>query len=161
MLTDSENIVPTNEISEEILKMIEEHGLSGEFADMQKTLKDTEECEECEEPKNEVAFFVESRRGKTVLQYNDFRYRRAYKTKHGTRWNCSVYKNCPAFVYINDNNEIIMTNQDHIHDETAAAAVVCYDHTVEQRGKTFSMQKSFLFFYIMTLLFQRLQMRNY
>lgn len=111
--------------------MIEEHGLTEELADV--------ETEEQEEPKDDVAFFVESRRGKTILQYNDFRYRRAYKTKHGTRWNCSVYKNCPAFVYINDINEIIMANQDHVHDDTPTTAVN-YDNTLEQSGKTFSEQ---------------------
>lgn len=130
---ESENvatIVSKDEISEDILKMIEEHGLTEELAEV--------ETEIHEEPKDDVAFFVESRRGKTVLQYNDFRYRRAYKTKHGTRWNCSVYKNCPAFVYINDHNEIIMTNQDHVHEDTPASAVT-YDNTLEQSGKTFSI----------------------
>lgn len=131
--TESETIATIgskDEISDEILKMIEEHGLTEELTEV--------ETEEFEEPKDEVAFFVESRRGKTVLQYNDFRYRRAYKTKHGTRWNCSMYKNCPAFVYINDHNEIIMTNQDHVHDDTPAAAVP-YENIVEQSGKILSI----------------------
>lgn len=135
MSTESENIATVgskDEISEEILKMIEEHGLTEQLTEV--------ETEEHEDSKDDVAFFVESRRGKTVLQYNDFTYRRAYKTKHGTRWNCSVYKNCPAFVYINDNNEIIMTNQDHVHDDTAATAVT-YDNTFEQSGKIFSTKK--------------------
>lgn len=132
--TDSDNIptVTTNEISEEILQMIEEHELTEQLDDV--------EPNHDVEPKEEAAFFVESRRGKTVLQYNDCRYRRAYETKQGTRWNCSVFKNCPGFVYINENNEIIMTNQDHIHDQATAAAAY-YENTVEQKGKTFSMQK--------------------
>lgn len=131
MSTESENIATIgskDEISAEILRMIEEHGLTEELTEV--------ESEDLEDPKDDVAFFVESRRGKTVLQYNDFRYRRAYKTKHGTRWNCSVYKNCPGFVYINDSNEIIMTNQEHVHDDPPATAV-SYDTALGQSGKTF------------------------
>ncbi|KAH9645069.1 hypothetical protein HF086_005614 [Spodoptera exigua] len=64
---------------------------------------------------NNVALLVESRRGKTVLQYNGHRYRQAYKTKSGTRWNCSVNKHCTAFLFINDQDEILMSYEEHDH----------------------------------------------
>lgn len=62
-----------------------------------------------------MAVFVESRKGKPILQYNDHRYRKAYKAKNGTRWVCSQNKNCSAFLYINDDDEIIMAHQSHDH----------------------------------------------
>lgn len=74
-----------------------------------------EEPEEPEEETTDVALFVESRRGKTVLQYRGHRYRKAYKSRNGTRWNCSLNKNCGAFIYLNDNDEILMSNEDHDH----------------------------------------------
>ncbi|CAH0723924.1 unnamed protein product, partial [Brenthis ino] len=61
-----------------------------------------------------IAMFLESRKGKTILQYDGYRYRKAYKTKNGTRWNCSS-KNCGSFVYLNDQDEIIMTSKYHDH----------------------------------------------
>ncbi|CAH1635559.1 unnamed protein product [Spodoptera littoralis] len=64
---------------------------------------------------NNVALLVESRRGKTVLQYNGHRYRQAYKSKSGTRWNCSVNKHCTAFLFINDQDEILMSYEEHDH----------------------------------------------
>ncbi|XP_047025890.1 uncharacterized protein LOC124634367 [Helicoverpa zea] len=65
-----------------------------------------------------VALFVESRRGKTVLQYNGHRYRKAYKSKIGTRWNCSLNKHCTAFLFLNDNDEILMSNEEHDHPQS-------------------------------------------
>ncbi|CAH2085765.1 unnamed protein product [Euphydryas editha] len=62
-----------------------------------------------------VAMFLESKKGKTILQYDGYRYRKAYKTKNGTRWNCSLKKNCSGFVYLNDQDEIIMTSKYHDH----------------------------------------------
>ncbi|XP_047531510.1 modifier of mdg4 isoform X3 [Vanessa atalanta] len=63
-----------------------------------------------------VAVFLETKKGKTILQYEGYRYRKAYKTKNGTRWNCSSKKNCSGFVYLNDQDEIIMTSKYHDHD---------------------------------------------
>lgn len=62
-----------------------------------------------------VAVFVETKNGKTILQYEGYRYRKAYKTRNGTRWNCSSKKNCSAFVYLNDQDEIIMASKYHDH----------------------------------------------
>ncbi|KAG6441713.1 hypothetical protein O3G_MSEX001991 [Manduca sexta] len=62
-----------------------------------------------------TALFVDSRKGKTILQYNGHRYRKAYKSRNGTRWTCSKSKNCTAFLYLNDEDEIIMAHQKHLH----------------------------------------------
>lgn len=64
-----------------------------------------------------VALFVQSRKGHTILQYNGHRYRKTYRSKHGVRWNCSTNKRCTAFLYLNDNDEIIMANKVHQHDQ--------------------------------------------
>ncbi|XP_032516075.2 uncharacterized protein LOC116769152 [Danaus plexippus] len=58
--------------------------------------------------------FLETSKGRTVLQYDGYRYRKAYRSKNGTRWNCTC-KNCSAFVYLNDQDEIIMTSKFHDH----------------------------------------------
>ncbi|XP_061704423.1 uncharacterized protein LOC133515847 [Cydia pomonella] len=87
-----------------------------------------------EEDSEDVALFVESRKGHTILQYGGHRYRKAYRSKHGIRWNCSTDKGCPAFLYLNDNDEIIMSNKIHRHslpfnenidtDQTDTAVVI-------------------------------------
>lgn len=84
-----------------------------------------------EDDEENVAIFVESRKGKTILQYNGHRYRKSYKSKHGDRWNCSVNKQCGAFLYLNDNDEIIMLNQEHSHSRAARVENV----DIDQQGK--------------------------
>nr|XP_053605960.1 uncharacterized protein LOC128672688 [Plodia interpunctella] len=75
-----------------------------------------DEADDVEEYDGEdVPVFVQSRKGKTILQFNGHRYRKAYKSKTGVRWVCSVNKQCNAFVYLNDDDEIIMSNQEHSH----------------------------------------------
>lgn len=71
--------------------------------------------DEAIEQMDDVALFVQSRRGKTILQYNGHRYRKAYKTRNGTRWNCSQNKNCSAFLFLNDSDEILMSYVKHRH----------------------------------------------
>ncbi|XP_048007068.1 uncharacterized protein LOC125242334 [Leguminivora glycinivorella] len=74
-----------------------------------------EEIVEMDEDCEDVALFVQSRKGHTILQYGGHRYRKAYRSKHGIRWNCSTDKGCPAFLYLNDHDEIIMSNKIHKH----------------------------------------------
>ncbi|OWR46288.1 modifier of mdg4, partial [Danaus plexippus plexippus] len=72
-------------------------------------------AEYLEDDANEgIAMFLETSKGRTVLQYDGYRYRKAYRSKNGTRWNCTS-KNCSAFVYLNDQDEIIMTSKFHDH----------------------------------------------
>lgn len=73
--------------------------------------------EELADQTNNIALFVESRRGKTVLQYNGHRYRKAYKSRNGTRWNCSLNKNCSAFMFLSDQDEILMSHEEHDHPQ--------------------------------------------
>lgn len=74
-----------------------------------------EEISDIDPHSDNTALFVESRKGKTILQYNGHRYRKAYKSRNGTRWTCSKSKNCTAFLYLNDEDEIIMAHQKHMH----------------------------------------------
>lgn len=70
-----------------------------------------------------IAVFVESKKGKTILQYEGYRYRKAYKTRNGIRWNCSSKKNCTGFVYLNDQDEIIMASKYHDHEKPIIKAL--------------------------------------
>lgn len=82
-----------------------------------------------EEEEPAEALYVRSRKGTAVLQYKGHRYRRAYRTKNGTRWNCSLNKNCGAFIYLNDHDEILMSYEDHDHPKRTE------NHTaVDQNG---------------------------
>ncbi|XP_053605959.1 uncharacterized protein LOC128672687 [Plodia interpunctella] len=72
----------------------------------------------------DVATFVKSKKGKTILQFNGYRYREAYRTQLGIRWVCSVEKRCNAYVYLNDNDEIIMDNQKHEHSTNAVNRIM-------------------------------------
>nr|XP_034828445.1 FLYWCH-type zinc finger-containing protein 1-like [Maniola hyperantus] len=59
--------------------------------------------------------FIKSRKGKILLVYDGYRYRKAYRTKNGVRWACSSKKDCAAFVYLNDDDEILMASKQHDH----------------------------------------------
>lgn len=66
--------------------------------------------------KYSVPMFVESKKsGNKVLQYHGYRYRRAYQTKQGRKWICSTNKHCKAFVLLNETDEIIYSDENHIH----------------------------------------------
>lgn len=91
--------------------------------------EETGAAEEETEAADDIAIFVESRRGKTVLQYKGHRYRKAYKSKNGIRWNCSLNKNCSAFLFLNDNDEILMSNVDHEHPQPSRLENVDTDQT--------------------------------
>ncbi|CAK1579133.1 unnamed protein product [Parnassius mnemosyne] len=94
-----------------------------------------EHAEEVEGEKDHgVLLFLETERGKTILQYNDHIYHKANGFKNKTRWICPV-KQCNAFVDLNDKNDIVMTNERHDHkkhkhledfhpDESDAAVVI-------------------------------------
>ncbi|XP_049870846.1 uncharacterized protein LOC126370140 [Pectinophora gossypiella] len=121
--------------------IIKEHGLTDDEL--------TYEVTENVDPSEEVAVFIESRRGKTILQYNDHRYRKAYKSKHGVRWVCSIDKNCPAFVYLNDNDEIIMSNQEHTHTAPMQPAIEAPNDTAvvitSRKGKEMLLFKHYTY----------------
>lgn len=82
-----------------------------------------------EENDENVAVFVETNRGKTVLIYNGHRYRKAYGTKNGFRWVCSINKNCNAYLHLNDKDEILMCNQEHHHKKPAKTEYVDADQS--------------------------------
>lgn len=119
LLTDADEGIVLHVLPEEE-EMVEENLEELEEEMVEENLEIQEEEIGTEEAANEkdtdIAMFVESRRGKTVLQFNGYRYRKLYKNRQGTRWACSAKKTCSAYVYTNDNNEIIITNQSHNHD---------------------------------------------
>lgn len=80
-----------------------------------------------------IAVFVESKKGKTILQYEGYRFRKAYKTRNGTRWNCSSKKSCTGFVYLNDNDEIIMASKYHDHAKPILKAPYLSDSSEQEK----------------------------
>lgn len=62
-----------------------------------------------------VALYIESAKGKPCLLLNGFKYRKAYRAKNGWRWNCSKNKNCLAYLYMSDNEEITKCHEVHDH----------------------------------------------
>lgn len=80
-----------------------------------------------------IAVFVESKNGKTILQYEGYRFRKAYKTRNGTRWNCSSKKNCTGFVYLNDQDEIIMASKYHDHAKPILKAANLSDSSEQEK----------------------------
>lgn len=74
----------------------------------------TDEDEDSDSDKNE-AMFIESRDGKIILEFNKYKFRKVCETKNGSRWNCMHKRECSAFVYLNKDDEIIMTKEEHNH----------------------------------------------
>ncbi|KAI8421132.1 hypothetical protein MSG28_008224 [Choristoneura fumiferana] len=103
---DLETLIAYNEASED------------EEVEEEENDTDNEELAEIEDDNGDaVALFLQSPRGHTILQYDGHRYRKTYRSKHGVRWNCSTNKRCTAFLYLNDNDEIIMANKTHKHGQ--------------------------------------------
>ncbi|KAJ2947340.1 hypothetical protein O0L34_g17062 [Tuta absoluta] len=102
--------------------MIEEHGLTEEHLAFEVKENDPEDDNE-NDPEEGTPVFIKSNRGTTLLQYNGHRYRKAYVNKNGSRWSCSISKKCSAFVYLNDDDEIIMCSQEHIHSKPVQETV--------------------------------------
>lgn len=76
--------------------------------------------------------FIKLRTGIELLQYNGYRYRKAYKAKSGTRWVCSVDKNCNSFLYVNDDSKIMMTCEQHDHPQSESLEA---DENDAQKGE--------------------------
>lgn len=72
-----------------------------------KTNKDTND--------EDVINLVTSRNGKTILKYNGYTYRKSYTNKIGHRWKCSKDKSCSAYIYTDDDNQILEACEDHLH----------------------------------------------
>ncbi|KAJ0177664.1 hypothetical protein K1T71_006537 [Dendrolimus kikuchii] len=70
-----------------------------------------------EKANNSDTNFVVSRKGKTILQYNGHTYRRAYRNKIGNRWICSKNKNCNAYIYTDDDSQVLDAYEEHFHKQ--------------------------------------------
>lgn len=91
-----------------------EANLEGVYDDTSETFEDDGIIDTAITDEN-VALYIESSRGKPCLLLNGYKYRKAYKSKFGTRWNCSKNKNCLAYLYLSDNDEITKCHEVHDH----------------------------------------------
>ncbi|KAL0831918.1 hypothetical protein ABMA28_001437 [Loxostege sticticalis] len=60
--------------------------------------------------------FLISKKGKTLIAFEGYTYRRAY-LQHGVkvRWVCSKKKNCPGRIYTQDDQDVIIIKGEHNH----------------------------------------------
>ncbi|XP_052739947.1 uncharacterized protein LOC112050268 [Bicyclus anynana] len=69
-----------------------------------------------EEGSNNTAVVITSRKGKEMLLYRKYTYRKQYTTSEKCRWVCSTKKNCHSVVFTDMNNVITSTFESHSHD---------------------------------------------
>ncbi|KAG6441712.1 hypothetical protein O3G_MSEX001960 [Manduca sexta] len=77
--------------------------------------------EDYDENSKDVAIFLKTHRGSMLLKLNGYKYRKTYKTKHGTRWVCSSNKYCSAHLVVSDMDEIVAACEVHNHNKTKSA----------------------------------------
>ncbi|CAK1543863.1 unnamed protein product [Leptosia nina] len=65
---------------------------------------------------NDSALVITSRKGKEMLLYRNFTYRKQYDKGNKSRWVCSTQKNCKAVVFTDSNNVLVSVHQKHHHD---------------------------------------------
>ncbi|XP_039750633.1 uncharacterized protein LOC120626909 [Pararge aegeria] len=69
-----------------------------------------------EENPDDTAVVITSRKGKEMLLFHKYTYRKQYATGGKTRWVCSTKKNCHAVVFTNSTNIITSALEAHNHD---------------------------------------------
>nr|XP_021195089.2 uncharacterized protein LOC110379654 [Helicoverpa armigera] len=65
---------------------------------------------------NDTAVVITSRKGKEMLLFRKFTYRKQYDKGNKSRWICSTLKNCRGCVFTDSNNYIISAFEEHCHD---------------------------------------------
>ncbi|XP_045515778.1 protein tramtrack, beta isoform-like isoform X2 [Pieris brassicae] len=70
------------------------------------------------EDDHDVILFMESQSGRTIMQYDEYHYRKASESRYGERWICASTKKCAAYVTLNDSNEILTNSVCHDHPPT-------------------------------------------
>lgn len=65
---------------------------------------------------SDTAVVITSRKGKEMLLYRSYTYRKQYVKGDKSRWVCSTLKNCRAVVFTDDNNAIVSIYENHKHD---------------------------------------------
>lgn len=63
----------------------------------------------------DAAVLITSRKGKEILLFRHYTYRRQYQKKNKSRWVCSNLKNCRASVFTDNNNYITSVYEKHCH----------------------------------------------
>lgn len=64
----------------------------------------------------DTAVVITSRKGKEMLLFRSYTYRKQYEKRKKCRWVCSTLKNCRAYVFTDSNNVITSTFEEHEHD---------------------------------------------
>lgn len=65
-----------------------------------------------------MALVLESKNGKTILHHRGYQYIRSEKTDVGSQWTCAITDKCNAFLFLDNENDIIMSNLNHDHVES-------------------------------------------
>ncbi|XP_038219264.1 uncharacterized protein LOC119837638 [Zerene cesonia] len=65
---------------------------------------------------NDTAVVITSRKGKEMLLFRNYTYRKQYDKGNKTRWVCSTQKNCRAVVFTDSTNVITSAFEEHEHD---------------------------------------------
>ncbi|XP_013137655.1 PREDICTED: protein tramtrack, beta isoform-like isoform X4 [Papilio polytes] len=68
--------------------------------------------------KDYMALVLESKNGKTILHHRGYQYIRSEKTDVGSQWTCAITDKCNAFLFLDNENDIIMSNLNHDHVES-------------------------------------------
>ncbi|KAL0831859.1 hypothetical protein ABMA28_001389 [Loxostege sticticalis] len=74
-----------------------------------------ESHERIDENQDDAAVLITSRKGKEILLFRHYTYRRQYQKKNKSRWVCSNLKNCRASVFTDNNNYITSVYEKHCH----------------------------------------------
>lgn len=64
----------------------------------------------------DTAVVITSRKGKEMLLFRQYTYRKQYDKGMKTRWVCSTLKNCKACIFTDESNYITSSFDEHIHD---------------------------------------------
>lgn len=64
----------------------------------------------------DTAVVITSRKGKEMLLFRQYTYRKQYEKGSRARWVCSTLKNCRACVFTDRNNYITSVFDEHCHD---------------------------------------------
>ncbi|CAG4934003.1 unnamed protein product [Parnassius apollo] len=65
---------------------------------------------------NDSAVVITSRKGKEMLLFRKYTYRKQYNKGTRSRWVCSTMKNCRGCVFTNNDNFITSAFEEHCHD---------------------------------------------
>ncbi|CAH2040246.1 unnamed protein product, partial [Iphiclides podalirius] len=77
---------------------------------------DNQKLETIEPEESDTAVVITSRKGKEMLLFRKYTYRKQYQKSKCCRWVCSTMKNCRGCVFTDHNNFITSAFEEHCHD---------------------------------------------